>query len=293
MPVLLRTFDFANPDLHIAKRSRTTVPQQALFFMNHPLVLQRVRALSKFAESKAANPEERIRILFQQALQRDPTELETGEALRLIQSIGPVEVDKAPVTAADWRYGYGALDEKSGRVTGFTDLPHFTGEAWQGSEQWPDAKLGWVQLTAAGGHPGNDRNHAAVRRWTAPRAMTMGISSKLVHEPAAGDGIRAFIISSRVGKLSAASIHQKTVDLNIESLQVEKGETIDLVVDIGDVLNSDQYLWDVTFTEAAVSESALTWKSEADFPRNRILRLTAWEQLAQTLLCSNEFLFVD
>ncbi len=54
------------------------------------------------------------------------------------------------------------------RVTGFTALPHFTGSAWQGGAAWPDAKLGWVQLTATGGHPGNDRSHAAVRRWTAP-----------------------------------------------------------------------------------------------------------------------------
>ena len=293
LPVLLRTFDFANPDLHIPQRSQTTVPQQALFFLNHPLVLERVRALSEFADNKAANPEERILVLFQQALQRDPTALETTEALQLIQGIGPVEADQTPVTSADWKYGYGALDEKSVRVTGFTDLPHFTGEAWQGSEKWPDAKLGWVQLTAAGGHPGNDRNHAAVRRWIAPRSMTIEIASKLVHEPAAGDGIRAFIISSRIGKLAAASIHRKTVDLNIESLQVEKGETIDLVVDIGDVLNSDQYLWNITFTEKAVGESALRWNSETDFPSNRILRLTAWEQLAQTLLCSNEFLFVD
>ena len=29
-----RTFDFANPDIHVAVRHETTVPQQALFFLN-------------------------------------------------------------------------------------------------------------------------------------------------------------------------------------------------------------------------------------------------------------------
>ena len=46
LPAILRVFDFANPDLHVPKRSQTTVPQQALFFMNHPLVLERARRLA-------------------------------------------------------------------------------------------------------------------------------------------------------------------------------------------------------------------------------------------------------
>ena len=38
-------FDFANPDMHSPQRSDTTVPQQALFFMNSPFVTERARAL--------------------------------------------------------------------------------------------------------------------------------------------------------------------------------------------------------------------------------------------------------
>ena len=34
LPGVFRVFDFANPDLHIPQRPSTTVPQQALFFMN-------------------------------------------------------------------------------------------------------------------------------------------------------------------------------------------------------------------------------------------------------------------
>lgn len=293
LPGLLRTFDFANPDLHIPRRSQTTAPQQALFFMNHPLVLDRARALAAFADKNRPTPEEKVRTLSQQVWQRDPSADETAEALALIDAISPAAIEKAPALAPDWAYGYGAFDEESGLVTGFTPLPHFSGTAWQGGEGWPDAKLGWVQLTALGGHPGNNREHAAVRRWTAPRAMTVTIDSKLVHEPAAGDGIRAFIVSSRAGKLTAAAIHQKTIDLNVASLEVEKGETIDFVVDIGEVLNSDQYLWSATLFEAPAGEQSLTWSSQNDFPAKQIIQLTAWEQLAQTLLSSNEFLFID
>ncbi len=132
-----------------------------------------------------------------------------------------------------------------------------------------------------------------MRRWTAPRAATVSIRSKLVHDAAPGDGIRAFVVSSRSGKLQSAKIHRKSVDLNVETLAVERGETIDFVVDIGDVLNSDQYLWKVAISDEAADAEAAKWDSQRDFPSNSVDRLTPWQQLAQVLLCSNEFMFID
>ena len=38
---------------------------------------------------------------------------------------------------------------------------------------------------------------------------------------------------------------------------------------------------------------AVTWNSEADFTPTVIPQLSPWEQLAQLLLCANEFVFVD
>ena len=58
------------------------------------------------------------------------------------------------------------------------------------------------------------------------------------------------------------------------------------------ILNSDQYLWTCTISDAT-TESPRSWNSEADFPRDTNDQLSPLEQLAQVLLCSNEFLFVD
>jgi hypothetical protein len=201
--------------------------------------------------------------------------------------------DQPSATAGEWSYGFGTFDEAAKRIPSVTPLPHFTGTAWQGGESWPDGALGWVQLTATGGHPGNDRQHASVRRWTAPAAMTITITSELIHEPQPGDGIRAFIVSSRAGLLTSAKAHQQTIPLNLQTLTVEAGETIDFVVDIGDVLNSDQYFWRCSLTRNSTGEPATVWNSETDFPRNTSQLLTPLEQLAQVLLCSNEFMFVD
>lgn len=292
LPGTLRVFDFANPDLHIARRNETTVPQQALFFLNHPMILDETRT---FVERTGENilPEARVRIMFQTALQRNPTNRELAESLEFIHTAQHAQpIAKSP-GVDHWTYGYGKLDESTERVTGFTPLPHFTGNAWQGGPKWPDAKLGWAQLTAVGGHPGNNRAHAAVRRWTVPRTTTIRIETKFIHEPAAGDGVRAFIVSSRAGRLQSAAVHQKTLDLNVEAFDVEAGETIDFVVDVGDVLNSDQYLWRAKIVEHADDQDAAVWDSERDFTPGDVDKLTPWEQLTHVLLCSNEFLFVD
>jgi len=45
LPGLFRTFDFASPDTSTGQRHTTTVPQQALFLLNSPFVLQQARAL--------------------------------------------------------------------------------------------------------------------------------------------------------------------------------------------------------------------------------------------------------
>ena len=292
LPSTLRMFDFANPDLHIPRRNETIVPQQALFVMNDPLMLDRARAVAGTI-SEDLGPQDAIRGLFQSVYQRSPTDDELSWAAEFLRASQPVDAKPQVATAADWSYGYGPYDEAAQRVTGFEALPHFNGSAWQGGPAWPDPTLGWVQLTATGGHPGNDRQHACIRRWTAPAAMTVSIESRLDHEVAAGDGIRAFVVSSAGGLLAAASVHQQTADLNVESLEVAEGETIDFVVDIGDVLNSDQFLWEATISEVGVESESVVWNSKTDFSPDDVEQLTPLEQLAQVLLCSNEFVFVD
>lgn len=292
LPGTLRVFDFANPDLHIPQRPETTVPQQALFFLNHPMILEQVRAVAADL-TKIDSPTERIDTLFQQVLQRNPTPDEVAEAVKFLRHQRGSSVAIPRPTALHWSYGYGQLDEAAARVKDFQPLPHFTGDAWQGGPEWPDAKLGWVQLTAEGGHPGNDRAHAAIRRWTAPVPGRFRIVSQLDHQPAAGDGIRSFLVSSTHGILDSVHVHQSQAELGCESIEVEAGETIDFVVDIGDVLNNDQYLWEIQIERLDDEDEPHFWNSKSDFTQDTTALLTPLEQLVHALVCTNEFLFVD
>lgn len=295
----LRVFDFANPDLHIAQRSETTVPQQALFFINHPLALDRSRALAKVSAGNEFSDTQRIREMFRRALQREPSETELAESLEWVSSTPREMALSVLETARDWTYGTGKLEESNQQILNFTPLPHFNGRAWQGGSSWPDKTWGWAQLTADGGHPGNTRDHAVVRRWTAPEDMVVQIQSILSHQSQPGDGIRAFVVHSSKGILDSITIHVDEADLNQSSINMREGETLDFLVDIGDVLNSDEFIWKIQINEMEVdkdveaSAAAKHWDSVRDFPKNRLEPLTPWEQLAQALLCSNEFLFID
>jgi hypothetical protein len=294
LPAVLRTHDLANPDLHVPRRGETLVPQQALFAMNHPFVAGHARVLAARVAPAGTSPDDAVRGLYRVVRQREPTAAERAIAVAFLAhpAVEPA-IPPRPESLA-WRYGYGAWDEAAARLGSFTPLPHFTGTAWQGAEQWPGGGLGWAQLTAAGGHPGDDVAHAVVRRWTAPHAGTFTIASTVIHETAAGDGVRCHVLSSRGGRLATAAVHDRREQIDLGPLSLEAGDTIDFVVDIGGTLNNDQHLWAPVIREsAAAPDRPQDWDAARDFTGPPPAMLSRIEQLAQVLLVSNETLFVD
>lgn len=82
LPNLFRVFDVASPDISVDRRVRTTVPQQALYLMNSPPIIEQARALAARSEVAAAtSPVEKITALYQLLFQRAPAaeELTIGE----------------------------------------------------------------------------------------------------------------------------------------------------------------------------------------------------------------------
>jgi mono/diheme cytochrome c family protein len=81
LPGLFRTFDLASPDVSTPQRHATTVPQQALFLLNSPFVLEQAAQLVRRPEVIASHcAEERIeclhRILYGRAA--EAREMEAG-----------------------------------------------------------------------------------------------------------------------------------------------------------------------------------------------------------------------
>jgi len=299
LPNMFRTFDFASPDTTSPQRFATTVPQQALFLMNSPFVVQQARTLAGRAEIKASSqPEDRIRRLYKVAYQREPEPDELKLALRFVDAQS--RVSPALPAGPAWQYGYGQMDETTQHVNEFQLLPHFTGSAWQGGEKLPDEKVGWVMVNATGGHPGNDQQHTAIRRWIAPRDGVITINGTLKHESENGDGVRGRVVSSRSGVVGDWTAHHDKQTTTVEKVEVKQGDTIDFVVDCRGGPDSDSFSWAPKIQLAspitdAYSAQTKSWDAKEDFsgPKESAKPLDAWEKIAQVLLLSNELMFVD
>ncbi len=74
LPEIYSQFDFANPDIETGKRYETTVPEQALFMMNNPLVVELARKLVNQKDFQdISDAESRVKFLYERIYQREPT----------------------------------------------------------------------------------------------------------------------------------------------------------------------------------------------------------------------------
>ncbi len=297
LPGLFRTFDFASPDTSSAQRFSTTVPQQALFLMNSPFIIEQARSLAaRLQISSDHSPDDTVRALYQAAFQRPPARDEMDLGVRFLdaQSRKPAGFPEVSV----WQYGYGEFDAAARQVTHFRPLPHFVDGAWKGGSQLPDEKLGWVLLNATGGHPG--ATFAAIRRWTAPRDGVVAIAGELKHASEQGDGVRGRIVSSRAGLVGEWVVEHGQEQTSVDSVEVKRGDVIDFVTDCRANEDSDSFSWapvvKLTTSGAGLREPFTTdWNAREDFggPKELPKPLDALEKYAQVLLVSDELFFVD
>ncbi len=87
LPGVFRTFDFASPDTTTPQRHMTTVPQQALFLLNSPFVLQQARTLVRQPDVAGA-PEgaARVQALYRRAYGRPADREEVALGLRYLEA---------------------------------------------------------------------------------------------------------------------------------------------------------------------------------------------------------------
>ncbi|HAH47954.1 PSD1 and planctomycete cytochrome C domain-containing protein [Gimesia sp.] len=291
VPGLLRIFDFPSPDVSTGVRNSTSVPGQSLFLMNHPLVLKAALVLgqkSEQAETQTAG----IQLLYRNILQRNPTQTEIRDMLEFLKA-DQIQFKPEP-TRSEWEYGYAAYDLKTKTLSGFQPLPHWNGKQYQGGNQLPDPQIGWVFLDQTGGHPGNDLDHVAVIRWRAPEKMTVSLTGTLKHELPQGNGIRGRVLINNQLALGPWTLHQSTEKTDIETITLEKNQTIDFVVDIAGHLGFDSFVWSPEITLKEPQQHPVhQWNYSKDFRKPEPLPVTPWQSLAQVLLLSNEFQFID
>ncbi|MEC7557581.1 MAG: DUF1553 domain-containing protein, partial [Planctomycetota bacterium] len=108
----LRLFDFPIPRATIAKRPLSTVPQQYLFLLNSPIMIDRARSLAARLNKEAPDLSARIERAYQLLYGRSPTPLESrlahdfldGEAAPTTDTTDTTD-DRADVLVSDFEGG--------------------------------------------------------------------------------------------------------------------------------------------------------------------------------------------
>ena len=303
LPLTLRNFDFASPDTHTPSRFVTSVPQQTLFLRNSPFLVELSRELAARTVGQVSNPPVpspessksghvgNVPHLFRLVYGRDPSKDEVQLAE---QFLADAELESSPVSK--WQFGFGEYDSEAKRLKSFTALPHWTGSQWQGGPTLPDPQLGWTLWNANGGHPGNAQ-HSVVLRWTAPRDVSVVVTGTLKHPRAEGDGVMAVVASSSLGEKARWTAANQSVETFVPAMTLRRGESLDFIVTCRANENSDSFQWAPKLATLEKNRPTV-WDIAREFPKTADGRtaeppLTPWEQLAQVLLLSNEFQFVD
>lgn len=97
LPGVFRSFDFANPDQSIERRPVTTVPQQALFALNSPFIIEQAKSLADRPEvASPLDPSAKVRAIYRLALGREPGPSEMTPALAFVHGV------KTPAKLEPW-----------------------------------------------------------------------------------------------------------------------------------------------------------------------------------------------
>jgi len=307
-PTVPAMFDFANPDSHSPIRYVTTVPQQALFLMNSPFMkIRATNTAAKVPLTGSAADSQAIQALYHRVLHREPSARELELAQHFCSDADTLSRESA---AFVWRYGHSQIEKDSatGRVAlaRFTPFEHFglvgkSTHRWTPAKEYPSKEFGHLYIGAGNGHPGH--SWPVVMQWRSPFGKErLRISGTIKRGSDLGNGVRAWIISSLQGKLREELVKPTTtVEMSTE-IEISAGETLSFVVEAENKdTNSDAFTWAprIERLDSKNGQPTLLTKADTDFcgptawPLNRAKSQKPMEQLAQVLLMSNEFQFVD
>ena len=147
----------------------------------------------------------------------------------------------------------------------------------------------WEGPGGVWGHPGG-RGFASVRRWNVPADGSYEISGVVERPSEAGDGVRARVFVEGAGILGEWSVPPKgKVESKLGAMNLRAGDQVLFAVDCRENENSDTYFWEISIRESG--DERLIAHSSRDYRGPQ--KLGRWGELAQVLLASNEFAFVD
>lgn len=295
LPGTFVSFDLPHPDHHSPKRVETTVPQQALYFLNGPLVIRQAEHLTREAEFQDL-PDDRTRVVFlyDRLFRRSPSEEELSGALAWIGSAAPD--DYAPRLGGYWEVRHGPdLGKPSEELSSF---PIFADNVWKTGPDPATAPVRWLNAGAGGGHA--SAKHTMVLRWRATGVGSVRMTGNIKRTQKGGDTLAwridrgdKVLAEAKLGPESESRIEGTWID-------VKPGDTMDFVLRAPDGDSCGGVAWNIRMEGREAKDSPVIEVGDfarqfptSDQPAPGAVPASPWADLVQMLWASNEFHFVD
>ena len=295
LPGTFVSFDLPHPDHHSAKRVETTVPQQALYFLNGPLVLRQAARLSGNAAFKGL-PDDRTRIhwIYQKLFRRAPSDQEMQVAQDWIGSANPA--DYAPPLGGYWEVRHGPDEGKPS--AGLSPFPIFADNVWKITPDPSTSPIRWLNVGAGGGHA--SARHTMVMRWRSHGTGKVRMTGHLTRTQKGGSTL-AWRIDGKGAPLAEARLSpDASVDIAGTWIDVKPGDTMDFVLRApdGDACGNVNWTLRIEGLESDSQPVAEVGDFTRQFPTSNdpvpgAVAADPWADLVQMLWASNEFHFID
>ncbi|HEX4142889.1 MAG TPA: PSD1 and planctomycete cytochrome C domain-containing protein [Pirellulales bacterium] len=295
------TFDFAQPEMSTPQRFETTVPTQALFLMNSPLVIEQARKLAASSDlTSLADDPQRVHWLYRRFFQREPTSQDLEDALAFVRAQAERRVEAPPV--ATWKYGSGSYSSNKKLVV-FNEAKRFAHDEWLMPGRDHQNNFIQAELADTGGLTGGKRGSGVIRRWVAPVAGTIRVEGTLaLGKGKHPGGVLAQVVLSRFGEspqvLGRFDSDGRKMPTRIREIEVQPGDFVDFIV-VPTSERQESFDWaPVIDLEQSGPRAAgrHQWNAQADFDGPQPpppIGLSPWEKYIQALLLTNELAFVN
>lgn len=288
-----RNFDFSNPQETTGKRPATTIPMQALFTLNNPFVQDQGENLAR----KVAAEGDRVARLHQAVFARPPSESDRQLAESFV-SVFETETARLGKrqTNTEWSYGWGDIDEKTGKVV-FHPFEHWVKEAWQVGKERPlkDNPLSYLYVDANGNtHPGHTAKESVIFEWRAPADLRVAVGGAVQRSNVGkGNGVRVKVATTAAGVIFDKILDpaKGRLEVSIPELTVASNESVYLIIDPHEKNSSfDSVRWNPEISD--LDNKWPKWELAESFS-GPATPTSSWGAYAQALLNTNRFLFIE
>ena len=296
LPSTFVSFDLPHPDHHSPQRVETSVPQQALYFLNGALVIRQAEKLAADPAFRSLPDDAaRLRLIYDRIYQRSPSAAEAHDALDWLAHVD--RADYQPRLSGVWEIRH--APDTGGLPGEALPFPIFSNDVWKTGPDPATAPIRWLNAGAGGGHP--SAGHDLILRWRALGSGEVRMTGN-IKRTGQGGATLAWNLAE-AGKTEFAS-HPLPPDsdskIEGEWTRVSAGDTVDFVLRAPDGDNCGSVGWNLrvmgreTSGGKAVEVGNLAKQfPTSDSPPPTPVSADPWADLIQMLWASNEFNFID